>query len=150
VHKHTPPSTVHAGHAGLLRLKRHWRPISRQLQLSDSDDSSDSLSDFNSIADFHTEGETKHSLQHQHQYEQLRSEARDTDGGSRLCASDSSDSLAVAVSAESLQAAVCIKRPESTGNTGRTSRHVKTVATGRLSHSRPLIEQAHASGNSSL
>ena len=45
---------LHAGHAGLLRLKRQWRPISRLLRQSDSDsdDSSDSLSEFDSIADF--------------------------------------------------------------------------------------------------
>ena len=48
-------AALHAGPAGLLRLKRQWRPISWQLRLSDSDDSEDSLSDFNSIDDFHTE-----------------------------------------------------------------------------------------------
>lgn len=44
---------LRAGHAGLLQFKRHW-PVPRPLLLSDSDDS-DSLSEFDSIADFHTE-----------------------------------------------------------------------------------------------
>lgn len=44
---------AHAGHAGLLRFKRQW-PMPRPLMLSDSDDS-DSLSEFDSIADFHIE-----------------------------------------------------------------------------------------------
>ena len=43
----------HAAHAGLLRFRRPW-PAPRPLLLSDSDES-DSLSDFDSIADFHTE-----------------------------------------------------------------------------------------------
>ena len=41
------------GHAGLLRFKRQW-PVPRPLLLSDSDNS-DSLSEFESIADFHIE-----------------------------------------------------------------------------------------------
>ena len=44
---------LHAGHAELLRFKRHW-PLSRPLLLSDSDDS-DSLSEFDSLADFRVE-----------------------------------------------------------------------------------------------
>ena len=61
-----------AGHAGLLRLKRQWRPISRLLRQSDSDsdDSSDSLSEFNSIADFSlvtvSDQDSLHHRQHLH------------------------------------------------------------------------------------
>lgn len=54
---------VHAGHAGLLRFKRQW-PVPRPLMLSDSDDS-DSLSDFDSIADFHIEAAADERLVHQ-------------------------------------------------------------------------------------
>lgn len=51
---------AHAGHAGLLRFKRQW-PMPRPLMLSDSDDS-DSLSEFDSIADFHVESDAGQKL----------------------------------------------------------------------------------------
>lgn len=47
-------------HAGLLRFKRQW-PMPRPLMLSDSDDS-DSLSEFDSIADFHVESDAGQKL----------------------------------------------------------------------------------------
>lgn len=51
---------AHAGHAGLLRFKRQW-PMPRPLMLSASDDS-DSLSEFDSIADFHVESDAGQKL----------------------------------------------------------------------------------------
>lgn len=54
---------AHAGHARLLRFKRQW-PVPRPLMLSDSDDS-DSLSDFDTIADFHIEAAAGGKLAHQ-------------------------------------------------------------------------------------
>lgn len=51
---------AHAGHAGLLRFKRQW-PMPRPLMLSDSD-ASDSLSEFDSIADFHVEADAGQKL----------------------------------------------------------------------------------------
>ena len=54
---------AHAGHAGLLRFKRQW-PMTRPLMLPDSDDS-DSLSEFDSIADFHIESAANQKLAEQ-------------------------------------------------------------------------------------
>ena len=56
---------AHAGHAGLLRFKRQW-PMPRSLMLSDSDSDSDSLSEFDSIVDFHVEHAADQKLAQQH------------------------------------------------------------------------------------
>lgn len=115
-------SALHAGPAGLLRLKRQWRPISRQLQLSDSDDS-DSLSDFNSIDDFHTE----------------RGQALQTGQQAAVCCLEpvvqniSGGDFAVgpAISTEALQPAVRIQ-PSEIGGTSGTSLHMDRLAPGLI------------------
>ena len=61
--RHGRAVQAHAGHAGLLRFKRQW-PMPRPVMLSGSDDS-DSLSDFDSIADFHLESAADQKLAHQ-------------------------------------------------------------------------------------
>ena len=116
-------AALHAGPAGLLRLKRQWRPISRQLRLSDSDDS-DSLSDFNSIDDFHTE---------RGQALQTGQQAAACCLEPVVCSGGGGDGLAVgpAISAEALQPAVRIQPSESSGRSG-TSLHMDRLASGLI------------------
>ena len=141
--KHRAASALHAGHAGLLRLKRQWRPISRQLRLSDSDDDSDdSLSDFNSIADFHTIPESSPALQQQQLPPGL-------EAGSNvhelLSASDSGNSLAFRPvgTADSMQAAVLIQQPGSNKD-GKVSNHRKSIGTGRSCSLLPAMTQQYS------
>ncbi|DBA76239.1 TPA: hypothetical protein ACH3X1_009959 [Trebouxia sp. C0004] len=126
-------ASLHAGPAGLLRLKRQWRPISRQLRLSDSDDS-DSLSDFNSIDDFHTEG--GEALQ-------TRQQAAACCLEPVVCSGSGADGLAVAPAtrAEALQPAVRIQPAESGGRAG-TSLHMERPAPGASMHL-PLLPGIH-------
>ncbi len=116
-------AALHAGPAGLLRLKRQWRPISRQLQLSDSDDS-DSLSEFNSIDDFHTE--RGHALQ-------TRQQAAACCLEPVVCSSSGGSGLAVgsAISTEAMQPVVHIQPSESGGRAG-TSLHMDRLAPGLI------------------
>lgn len=117
-HGHRTAAGLHAGHAGLLRLKRHWRPISRQLQLSDSDDS-DGLSDFDSIDDFHTEAGIAHQQTEQQAAKHCKDFAHDGDG------------LAVgtAVHAGLQQPAVSLLPAEWEGRTG-PALHVESFVMG--------------------
>ncbi len=117
-------AALHVGPAGLLRLKRQWRPISRQLRLSDSDDS-DSLSDFNSIDDFHTErGQAL-------QTGQYAAAACCLEPVVRSSSASGGDGLAVgpAISAEALQPAVRIEPSEIGGRAG-SSLHMDRLAPG--------------------
>ena len=116
-------AALHAAPAGLLRLKRQWRPISRQLRLSDSDDS-DSLSDFNSIDDFHTE--RGQGLQSGQQAAACCLEPV-------VCKGRGGGDLAVgpAISAEALQPAIRIQPSESGGRAG-TSLYMDTLASGLI------------------
>lgn len=74
--RHGVAARTHAGHAGLLRFKRQW-PVPKPLMLSDSDDS-DSLSDFDSIADFHIEAAAGGKLAHQQDARQTAVKAGST------------------------------------------------------------------------
>ena len=116
-------AALHAGPAGLLRLKRQWRPISRQLRLSDSDDS-DSLSDFHSIDDFHTE---------RGQALQTEQQAAACSLDPVVCSSSGGGGLAVgpAFSAEALQPAVRIQ-PSESGSRAGTSLHMGRLAPGLI------------------
>lgn len=117
-HMHRTAAGRYAGHAELLRLKRHWRPISRQLQLSDSDDS-DGLSDFDSIDDFHTEAGTAH-LQPEQQAAKHCTNSEHKGGNL---------AVGTAVNAGLQQPAVSLQPAEWEGRTG-TALHVENFVMG--------------------
>ena len=116
-------AALHAAPAGLLRLKRQWRPISRQLRLSDSDDS-DSLSDFNSIDDFHTERGQDLQTGQQASACCIGPVVHSDGGGGGL-------TVGPAISAEALQPAVRIQ-PSGDGGRAGTSLHMDRLAPGLI------------------
>lgn len=93
---------AHAGHAGLLRFKRQW-PMPRPLMLSDSDDS-DSLNEFDSIADFHIESPAGQKLPHQ---DSCRPDAEP--GSQAICLGSSGARRSVANSSKAIEAGQSVK-----------------------------------------
>lgn len=128
--RHSTAAALHAGPAGLLHLKRQWRPISRQLRLSDSDDS-DTLSDFNSIDDFHTERGQGLQTGQQAAACCLEPVICTGSGSGSGGGGGGGDDLAVgpAISAEALQPAVRYQPSESGGVSG-ASLHTDRLAPG--------------------